>query len=318
MDYSATAGIPLGNTTITVSPLGIGTWAWGDSLFWSYGKDYTETDLHAAFNAAIAAGVTLFDTAEIYGLGESERLIGKFMQTANQPVQIATKYFPLPWRITAKSVSEALTASLQRLQLESVPLYQIHWPFDFLMGQRTLMAALAEEVKQRRIGAIGVSNYSAGQMQRAYDMLASHGVPLAVNQVRYSLLDRHIETNGVLKTAQQLGITILAYSPLAQGLLTGKYTPDRTTTATGARRIDSRFSPTALAKISPLLTVLEDIGNAHQRTPAQVALNWLMAQGVIPIPGAKNAKQAHQNAGALGWHLSPQELNWLSTALPRA
>lgn len=293
----------------TVTALGIGTWAWGDSLFWAYGKDYGAEDVRAAFHGAIAAGINFFDTAEIYGFGESERLIGQFLPETDQPIYVATKYFPLPWRFSAKAVAEALTASLQRLRVSQVDLYQVHWPFDFLMSQRTLMNALADEVEKGRIRAIGVSNYSAEQMRQAHQFLAARGIPLAVNQVLYSLLARKIETDGTLATAKELGITILAYSPLAQGLLTGKYTPEVAKTLQGARRIDPRFSEKGLAKIAPLVNTLKTIGDRYEKTPAQVALNWLIAQGnVIPIPGAKNARQAEQNAGALGWSLTPDEI----------
>jgi aryl-alcohol dehydrogenase-like predicted oxidoreductase len=224
-------------------------------------------------------------------------------------VQIATKYFPLPWRVFGRSVSDALTDSLRRLQVNHVALYQVHMPFDFLMGKQTLMNALADEVEKGRIGAIGVSNYSAQQMREAHGYLAARGIPLAVNQVRYSLLTRQIESNGILATAKELGIVILAYSPLAQGLLTGKYTPETVKSLRGARRIDPRFSESGLAKIAPVVDALQKIGEVHQKTVAQVALNWLIAQGnVIPIPGAKNANQARQNAGALGWSLSEAEV----------
>lgn len=294
--------------------LGIGTWAWGDQLYWGYGKDYNEPELRSAFKSAVEAGVSFFDTAEIYGFGESERLLGKFMQElklqdSQHSVYIATKYFPLPWRFSDSAVADALTASLKRLQLPTVDLYQVHWPFDFFMGQPNLMNALADEVQQGRIKAIGVSNYSATQMQQAHDLLAQRGVPLAVNQVQYSLLARQIEQNGVLEIARRLGITILAYSPLAQGLLTGKYTPATYTPPQGARRLDPRFSKDGLEKLAPKVALLTEIGDRYQRTPAQVALNWLIAQGnVIPIPGAKNAKQVEQNAGALGWSMTADEL----------
>jgi aryl-alcohol dehydrogenase-like predicted oxidoreductase len=145
-------------------------------------------------------------------------------------------------------------------------------------------------------------------MREAHGYLAARGVPLAVNQVQYSLLSRKIETNGILDTARQLGVTILAYSPLAQGLVTGKYTPEKEVKFNDARRIDSRFSKSGLEKIAPVLKVLREIGEKRDRTPAQVALNWLIAQGVIPIPGAKTAQQAKQNAGALGWSLSEEEV----------
>lgn len=297
---------------LTIPLLGIGTWAWGDSLFWSYGKDYGEPQLQQAFEATLDAGVNFFDTAEIYGLGESERLLGRFMKQTTQSVQIATKYFPLPWRFGATAVHDALTASLQRLQVSQVALYQVHMPFDFFMGQKTLMDALADEVQNGRIAAVGVSNYSTDQMQQAYELLAARGVPLAVNQVPYSLLTRQIERQGIVAAARKLGVVILAYSPLAQGLLTGKYTPENPKSASGARRLDPRFSRHGLEKIAPLINQLRQIGEKYQRTPAQVALNWLIAQGnVIPIPGAKTADQAQQNLGALGWSMTQQEITQL-------
>ncbi len=308
----ATESISLGRTNLTVSPLCIGTWAWGDSFFWSFGKEYNETDLKQAFDNAIAAGVTFFDTAEIYGLGKSEQFLGQFMRQTDQPIQIATKYMPLPWRFSAQAVHDAVTESLKRLGVNSVALYQVHMPFDFFMGKKTLMEALAEEVKQGRIGAIGVSNYSADQMREAQGYLAAKGVPLAVNQVRYSLITREIEANGIFNTAKELGVTILAYSPLAQGLLTGKYKPENADSVTGARKLDPRFSRQGLEKLMPVIDRLTQIGAKYDRTPAQVALNWLIAQGnVIPIPGAKNASQAQQNAGAIGWAMEPEEVEQL-------
>jgi aryl-alcohol dehydrogenase-like predicted oxidoreductase len=309
--------IALGQNGPTVTALGIGTWSWGDKLFWNYGSDYDASQVREAFEATLDNGISFFDTAEVYGLGESERLLGRFMKEFGRSPQIATKYFPLPWRLTSQSVSDALTESLKRLQVEQVALYQVHMPFSFFMSQETLMNALADEVKRGRIATVGVSNYSAEQMREAHGYLAARGVPLAVNQVQYSLLSRKIESNGILDAARQLGVTILAYSPLAQGLLTGKYTPDKEFKFNDARRIDPRFSKNGLEKIAPVVNVLRQIGEKRDRlsggaggnrTVAQVALNWLIAQGVIPIPGAKTAQQAKQNAGALGWSLSEEEV----------
>ncbi|MEQ8541712.1 MAG: aldo/keto reductase [Coleofasciculus sp. D1-CHI-01] len=295
----------------TVTSVGIGTWAWGDTLFWGYGKDYGVSQVRDAFAATLDAGVSFFDTAEVYGLGESESLLGRFMKELGRPAQIATKYFPVPWRFTSQSVSDALTASLKRLQVEQIELYQVHSPFSFFMNQETLMNALADEVQRGRIATVGVSNYSAEQMREAHGYLAARGIPLAVNQVQYSLLERKIERNGVLDTARELGVTILAYSPLAQGLLTGKYTPENDMKPTGARSLDPRFSKGGLEKIAPVIKLLRQLGEKYDRTPAQVALNWLIAQGVVPIPGAKTAQQAQQNAGALGWSLTPEEVEQL-------
>lgn len=303
----------LGQQGPTVPSLGIGTWAWGDTLFWGYGKHYGAADVEAAFHAAVARGVTFFDTAEVYGLGESERLLGRFVKSAPVPIQIATKYGPLPWRFNGQAVLEALDASLKRLDVEQISLYQVHWPFNFLMGERTLFEALAKAVQQGKIAAIGVSNYSSSQMTQAHQLLADYGVPLAVNQVRYSLITRQVETQGIIRTAQELGVVILAYSPLAQGLLTGKYTV--TNSPEGARKGDARFSAAGLTKLAPVTDLLQQYAQQYQRTPGQVALNWLIAQpGVIPIPGAKTAQQAQENAGAIGWSLTPAE----TTALEQA
>ena len=304
--------VTLGPKGPEVPALGLGTWSWGDSLFWQYGGAYGVEDIRAAFKASLDAGVNFLDTAEVYGLGKSEELIGEFMKADGREVAIATKYMPVPWRFSAQSVADALTASLKRLKVPSVALYQVHWPFDFFMSQKTLMNALADEVDQGRIQAIGVSNYSAKQMREAHTLLAARGIPLAVNQVQYSLLHRNIETNGVLEAAQNLEVTILAYSPLAQGLLTGKYTVGSDLQPTGARRIDPKFSKKGLQKIEPVLAAMQSIGEAHGKTQVQVALNWLISKGnVVPIPGAKNAKQAEQNAGALGWEMSETERNQL-------
>ncbi|TFI55850.1 aldo/keto reductase [Mastigocladus laminosus UU774] len=301
--------ITLGQNGPVVTPLCIGTWAWGDRLFWNYGKEYGPEELQAAFNASLEAGITFFDTAEVYGFGLSEELLAQFLQKTDQKLQIATKYGPFPWRITGQSVADALTESLKRLQVQKVALYQVHWPFSFLMSQEILMNALADEVERGRIAAVGVSNYSAQQMREAHQILARRGVPLAVNQVRYSLLTRQIESNGILSTARELGVTILAYSPLAQGLLTGKYRVTGSSTPSGARKLDSRFSKEGLQKIEPVISLLRQFGEKYHRTPAQVSLNWLISQGnVIPIAGAKTAQQVQDNAGALDWRLTDDEI----------
>jgi aryl-alcohol dehydrogenase-like predicted oxidoreductase len=302
---------PLDRSPLQLPPMGLGTWAWGDKLFWNYGSDYGDTELRAAFQAAISAGITLFDTAEVYGLGKSEELLGQFAKETTVPIIIATKFAPLPWRFHKQAVADALTASLKRLNVARVDLYQVHWPFELFLTPEILMDALADEYEQGRIGAVGVSNYNANQLRTAHRLLAARGVPLAVNQVRYSLLTREIETNGVLVAARDLGVTILAYSPLAQGLLTGRYTPNNP--PTGARSWDRRFSAEGLAKIAPTIELLTSIGREQGKTPAQVALNWLMAQpNVVPIPGVKTAAQVVQNAGALGWQLSAEAVKQLS------
>lgn len=177
---------------------------------------------------------------------------------------------------------------------------------SFLLSQHTLLHTLAAAVQAGKIGAIGVSNYGATQMREAHRRLAEVGVPLAFNQMPYSLLARQIERNGVMALAQELGVKILAYSPLAQGLLTGKYTA--TAPPKGGRQLNPQFGADGLFRVEPLIRLLREIGETYDRTPSQVALNWAIAKGTIPIPGAKNAAQATENAGALGWLLSAEDV----------
>ncbi|MGH2368394.1 MAG: aldo/keto reductase, partial [Chloroflexota bacterium] len=228
-DTSQASTLQLGHTDVRISPLGVGTWAWGDRLFWGYGRGYGDADLQAAFQGSLGAGVTLFDTAEIYGRGQSERLLGRFCHAiardqVPQPV-VATKFFPFPWRLRRQDLLRALRGSLQRLGLERVDLYQMHWPYAPVPIE-TWMDALADAVEAGLARAVGVSNYNVKQLRRAHAALARRGVPLASNQVQYSLLHRRPERDGVAQACRDLGVTLIAYSPLELGLLTGKYTPD--------------------------------------------------------------------------------------------
>lgn len=302
--------ISLGKTEIQIPRLGVGAWAWGDRRFWNFGRDYSEADIRAAFDASLAAGVNFFDTAEMYGNGRSERFLGSFISGANLPVIVASKFFPFPWRLSKATLLHALRNSLERLNLGRVDLYQIHWPFPPISVE-TWAEGLAQAVELGLTRAVGVSNYSAEQMQRATGALAKRGVVLASNQVEYSLLKRDVEQNGLLKTCQELGVTLIAYSPLAQGLLTGKYSPARP--MPGMR--GWRHPRAALQKVEPLLRLMGEIGEAHSdKSLAQVALNWTICKGTVPIPGAKNARQAQDNLGALGWRLSEAEVAALDDA----
>jgi len=312
-----TGQITLGASGITVAPLGVGTWSWGDARFWGYGREYGRAEITDAFAASVAVGITLFDTAEVYGQGESERLLGALIRERGTepgaPPVIATKFAPLPWRFGARSLRRALDASLERLGVARVDLYQIHFPYS-LIGIPTLMDALADAVADGQVGAVGVSNYGAEQMRRAHEALARRGVPLATNQLQYNLLARRPERDGTLAACRELGVTLIAYSPLAQGLLTGKYHAGGPTPS-GFRRWQPLFRGRDARRLAGLLDLLRGIGEDHGgKTPAQVALNWLIAQGTVPIPGAKNRAQASGNAGALGWALDAAEVAALATA----
>ncbi len=302
--------VRLGRNGPTVSALGIGTWAWGDRMLWGYGRGYGDADLRAAFEVSLRAGITFFDTAEVYGMGRSERLLGEFIRSAQVPVAVTTKFFPFPWRFGRQAVVRALRRSLQRLGLPQVDLYLIHWPTP-LVPVEVLAQGLGDALEAGLTKAVGVSNFSVQQMQRAQTVLAARGMTLAANQVEYSLLVRKAERNGLFDLCRELGATLIAYSPLGMGLLSGKYTPDNPPPGVRGRR----YSRDLLAKIQPLIALLREIGAAHGgKTPAQVALNWVIAKGALPIPGAKNARQAEENAGAIGWLLDRDEVAALDAA----
>jgi aryl-alcohol dehydrogenase-like predicted oxidoreductase len=309
--------VSIGKTDLKVPPLGLGTWQWGDRGMWQYGVGYTQSDVEAAYRASREAGITFFDTAEIYGRGLSEKLLGPLVQPEHNEVVVATKFAPWPYRLTAGTLPKALDASLKRLGLVQVDLYQVHWPWASPIRIEALMNVLADQVELGKIRAVGVSNYSARQMRRAHAALAKRGLALASNQVQYSLLDRRPEKNGVLAACRDLDVRLIAYSPLAKGALTGKYHDGAA--ISGARRSNRFFRPAALQASAPLIKLLAQVGEAHGgKTPAQVALNWLIHQAVVPIPGAKNASQATSNAGALGWELTDEEFEQISQVADKA
>jgi aryl-alcohol dehydrogenase-like predicted oxidoreductase len=289
--------------------LGLGAGAWGDRVVWQYGSGYADTEIRQAFHASISEGIRFIDTAEVYGSGRSERLLGQFTKETEQRVRVATKFFPWPWRLGRKSIVAALRGSLARLRLDSIDLYQIHRPTPFLSTEG-MMEALVECVESGLTRAVGVSNFDEGEMLRAYSTLARHKIALASNQVHYSLLRRRPERNRVLARCKELGIRLIAYSPLEMGLLTGKYGQARLPPGNRALRYAN-----VVGRLDPLLKVLTEIGQDHGgKSNAQVALNWVMAKGALPIPGAKNSEQALENAGAQGWSLAEEEVAALDAA----
>ena len=273
------SSIKFGPDASELRPLGVGTNSW---------QARTHAGAHEALLASLDAGIALIDTAEAYHMGDSERSIGRILRDSGRRAFVATKFAPMPLRLSLDSLSRALSRSLERLGLERIDLYQVHWPFTLLKIER-LMGRLADEVERGRVRAVGVSNYNAAQTRRAHAALAERGIPLVSNQVNYSLLHRAPEANGLLDACRELGITLIAYTPLASGALTGKYRPGgRKPQAT--RRVMSAYRK--LEDVMPVIGALERIGRSHDRSPAQVALNWLARQeNVLPIPGAKNAQQ---------------------------
>ncbi len=302
----------LAGTDVTVPPLGVGTWAWGDKSTWgmgSYDASLTESTIGEAWDASIEAGVTLFDTAEVYGSGESERIIGRLL--AGDPdragrVVLATKFMPSPWKLDVhRSLLSSLRASLDRLGVQKVALYQIHGPIS-LRSHAAIAEALAAAHQAGLVDAVGVSNYSPKETRSVATELDRRGLRLACNQIEFSLLRRVPETSGLLATCAELGVLPLAYSPIGQGRLTGKYSASNP--PPGKRT----FSAHPMEVVDRIVGELRAVGEKHGgKLPSQVALNWIIAKGAVPIPGAKNRQQAEVNAGALGWEVDGDDLERL-------
>ncbi len=307
----------LAGTDVTIPPLGVGTWAWGDKSTWGmggYDSGLTESTIEEAWDASIDAGVTLFDTAEVYGSGESERIIGRLL--AADPARaakavVATKFMPSPWKLNVQgALQSALRRSLERLGVKKVALYQIHGPIS-LRSHAQLAEALAAAHRGGLVDAVGVSNYSAKETRSIAAELGKRDMRLATNQIEFSLLRRAPETSGLLAACAELGVLPLAYSPIGQGRLTGKYSASNP--PPGKRG----FSAHPMEVVDAVVDQLRSIGEKHGgKLPSQVALNWIIAKGAVPIPGAKNRKQAEENAGALGWSMDGDDLERLDrTAL---
>eukprot|EP00891_Asterochloris_glomerata_P008451 jgi/Astpho2/8451/Aster-07637 len=305
--------------------MGLGTWAWGNQFLWGYEKDQ-DAELQEVFNLMVSKGVNvkcvnIFDTADSYGTGllngRSEELLGKFTseypgsRSSQASICIATKLAPYPWRVTAKQFVAACRGSLRRLGMEQLAIGQLHWSTANYqpLQERALWDGLVALYDEGLVQAVGVSNYGPKQMRKIHAHLTARGVPLASAQVQYSLLSRGPAQEEVRASCRDLGIQMIAYSPLALGMLVGKYSKDKL--PKGPRGALFRQ---ILPGAEPLLQLMGSIAESRGKTYSQVALNWCMQQGTIPIPGARNLNQARQNLGALGWRLSSGELAALAEA----
>jgi aryl-alcohol dehydrogenase-like predicted oxidoreductase len=299
MDNPVPERIALGKTELRISPLGMGTNAWGS-------RNRGDPAKQAVLESALAGGINFIDTAEVYLFGGSEKTLGLLLPEHRAQVVLASKFFPYPWRLGKGSLKKALQASLKRMGVAQLDLYILHFPVP-PVPLETWVEALAEAQQAGLTRAVGISNCNAQQTRRAQAVLARHGLPLASNQVEYSLLNRSAERNGLLETCRELGVTLVAYRPLGYGLLTGKYKPENLPAVLHGRLV----TKADLKRVSPLVGLLGELGRKHDKTPAQVALNWIVCKGAVPIPGAKNPSQAAQNAGALGWWLEAGEVDAL-------
>jgi aryl-alcohol dehydrogenase-like predicted oxidoreductase len=305
----------LGKTDIEVTRVGLGCWQFsaGEGLAGRFWEAISEEAVNEVVAASLAGGINWFDTAEMYGHGASERGLAHALKAAgkaNGDVVVATKWSPL--LRTASSIRSTIYERLSCLAPFAIDLHQVHMPYGFSSVEAE-MSAMADLVEGRRIRAVGVSNFDAGRLRRAHDALGRRRLPLASNQVKYSLMDRRVESNGTLATAKELGVTIIAYSPLEQGLLTGKYHQDPAFIRhrPGPRRFMPRFRARGLERSRPLIEALGEIARGHGATTGQVALAWLCqfhGDSVVVIPGASRRTQAEENLGALELELSTAEL----------
>lgn len=312
----------LNNQQLSLPSMGCGTWAWGNRLLWGY-QASMDRDLQQVFDLCAANGVTLFDTGDSYGTGKlkgrSEDLLGEF--AAKYPgenrenICLATKLAPYPWRLTRKSIFAAAEASSQRLQ-RNIDLVQMHWSTgNYAPWQEAaILDGLGDLYDRGLVKGVGLSNFGPKRLKKAYQRLSDRGIPITSLQVQYSLLSTYPVTElGLKEVCDELGIQLIAYSPLCLGLLTGKYSANGNLPS-GIRGI---LFKRMLAGMGKLLGCLESIATERDRTISQVALNWCICKGTIPIPGAKSISQARDNIGALGWQLNAGEIAELDAAAAR-
>jgi aryl-alcohol dehydrogenase-like predicted oxidoreductase len=314
----------IGRTDLRVSAIGLGTAQFtGKGWISALIPTLPQHQVDDIVKSALSGGITWFDSSEMYGGGTSERALAAGLRAAGVSpgeVTVATKWKPLAR--TAKSIESTIGDRLDALQPYPVDLHQIHLNRGSFSSVRAQMRAMARLVQAGKIRAVGVSNFTARQMADAHDELAKYGIPLACNEVKINLLDRRVEDNGMLRAAQRLGVTLLAYSAQQQGILTGKFHADRNLAQSvhPLRRKLMGLTPESLDRSQPLIDVMREIAGSHQSTVGQIALAWLMnhyGDTVIPIAGASKPHHAEEAAGALTLHLPADEVEQLAKVSSR-
>ena len=301
--------IDTGPETAKISRIGLGTWQFG-SRDWGYGQSYAEQEARVIVRRALELGVTLFDTAEIYGFGRSERILGEAIGGNRESAFLATKIFPvLP---VAPVVEQRAVASANRLGIRRIDLYQVHQP-NPLVRDGTIMRGMRALQRVGLVGEVGVSNYSLERWRAAE---AALGSPVLTNQVQYSLVARSPERD-LLPFAESTGHVVIAYSPLAQGLLSGRYHRDSRPT-NRVRIANPLFLPENLERADELITTLREVAEAHAATPAQIALAWVIHRpAVVAIPGASSVEQLESNVAAASIELTEDQYQALKAAAIR-
>jgi aryl-alcohol dehydrogenase-like predicted oxidoreductase len=341
MDVSKIEMRELGKSGVMVPAMGVGT------MLWRPNRSMAEETLREAYKTCLDNGLNFFDSAEIYG---TEPLLGDCIKKDGRSAMVATKFAPPSKMIpgqqkrttvppdSPKALLDALNGSLTRLGVDHIDLYQMHAP----PSKNTIadyMEVMAEAVRAGKVRAVGVCNFSEVQIREAHAVLATHSIPLATAMVGYNLLRRWPETNGVFAACKELGVSVIPYAPLAEGVLTGKYrsgkkkvsigyaatfyfghldiTRERNDSVPFIRRLFSQPRELNKKKMEPLFLVMDEIAAAHGKILTQVAINWLLGNeeiGIIPIPGMKNIKQVNENIGALNWKMTNEERSALEKA----
>ena len=310
----------MGGGALELSPMGLGTWSWGNQFVWGYDDPWTPNSATCSTAPSPRAStpstprtVTALETVstDVRRCCSANFCAG--VPIAPRPrVNIATKFAAYPWRITPNSVVQAARESAARLGKDAIELGQLHWSTGNYqpLQERALWAGIADAYDAGVIRAVGLSNFGPKQLRRIHAYMSDRGVPIATLQVQYSLLSRFPETNGTRETCDELGVRLIAYSPLALGLLTGKYSTDAP--PPGLRGFAYKD---VLPALPELLGTMREIGDGRGgKTPAQVAVNWCLCKDATPIPGVKNARQLEENLGALGWRLTREEVDALDAA----
>lgn len=303
--------VRLGRKGPEVSVVGFGAWQAGGK---EWGEDFSDSTIIAAIGRSLELGVNFIDTAELYGDGHSEEVVGRALKEhGRENFVVATKFHGE--HLHRDDLVKACDDSLSRLGIDRIDLYQMHWPDPWeQVPLKETMEALAGLVREGKVLSVGVSNFAVRDLVEAQGLLGD--VQIASNQVRYNLLQREVEAE-VLPYCQREGISVIAWSPLAKGILTGKYTAENA--PKDPVRISGKlFTRGNLQRAVPLLDTLRAVASERGKTMAQVSLNWLIShEGVVAIPGAKNPGQAEMNAGAAGWKLTAEEVKTIADAAER-
>lgn len=304
----------LGHSDLNVTPIGLGCWQFSKrknmaGKFWPVMQD---DEIKRMVEISLEGGINWFDTAEVYGSGASEKaLAASLSDLGKKPgdIMVATKWWPM-FR-TASNILKTIDQRTEALKPYPIDLYQVHQPWGF-SNEKAEMEAMARLVKEQKIRYVGVSNFSASKMRSAWEVLQKHGMQLVSNQVRYNLLDRKIESNGILETAKELGITIIAYSPLAQGMVTGKFHDNPALLKNiGMRKYAPAFNAAGMERSRPVVKTVQELAVKYDVTPSQIALNWLIhahGETVVAIPGATRESHARENAGAMKFALAAEDI----------